>query len=217
MNALEKLEKSIEPFGEKSSLQKDTISQFSENLRSLHSYKIFGNNLLAVPAELIIEGDEEEFEKPFRFLSDEDELKTFEDEFREEIPDEFIQIGSLYGATEIVLLNKHRNTIHIFHVQDICDLDWLQYKLQEEICTFDVFIENLRPQTVSCLINLSNYTQYEMFEIRNETDLFDGTDLRSFSNREEAWTEYYKLVDNAIKDKFEFHYAPQKVLDRFSN
>lgn len=212
MNKLEKLEQSLESFAEYSALKENSLSLFPENFRKLHAYKIFGNNLLAIPANLIIEGDDDEFEKPFRFLSEEDELETFENEFREDVPDEFIQIGNLYEATEIVLLNKLRNTIHIFHVQDVCDADWMMYKLQKEISSLDEFVASLRPQTVTCLLNPSNDAQYEMFEIRNETELFDGTTTVKCSNSETVWKKYFELLTNAISNGFEIHYAPQRVI-----
>ncbi len=217
MNRLEKLAQNIEPFAKNSSLTEKSLLHFPENLRKIHSYKVFGNDLLAIPTGLVMEGDDEEFEKPFQFLSSEDELETFEEEFREVVPLEFIPIGSLYGASEIVLLNKLQNTIHIFHVQDICDTDWMTYKLQDVICTFEVFIENIRPQTVVCLMNTDDYTQFEMFEIRNETEIYDGKDSIKYSTSEELWAAYFKLVEKAIANDFKIHYAPKKVIDRFSN
>ncbi|MFH6936645.1 hypothetical protein [Flavobacterium sp. FlaQc-30] len=217
MNKLERLAQNIEPSAKNSSLTEKSLLHFPENLRKIHSYKVFGNDLLAIPTGLIMEGDDEEFEKPFQFLSSEDELETFEEEFREAVPPEFIQIGSLYGASEIVLLNKLQNTIHIFHVQDICETDWMAYKLQDVICTFEIFIENIRPQTVVCLMHSADYTQFEMFEIRNETEIYDGADSMEYSNSEEVWAAYFELVEKAISNDFKIHYAPKKVIDRFSN
>jgi hypothetical protein len=215
-NKLEELEKSLQPFAVDSNMTENSLLVFPEDFREVHSYKIFGSNLLAIPANLIMEGDDEEFEKPFRFLSGQDELDTFESEFREDVPDEFIQIGNLYEVTEIVLLNKIRNTIHIFHIQDVFDGEWMKYKLEKEICTLDEFINALRPQTVSCFMNPSNYSEYDIFEIRNGAEVFCETTSTKYSDQENTWEAYFKLVDEAVAKGYEIHYAPQIVIEKLN-
>ena len=145
-------------------------------IREIHSYKLFGVDLLAIPTDLEDKIDRTEFERPFRFIGDLEDLMIFESEFRSEIPENFIQIGSLYGATEIVLLEKVRNSIHIFNVSDISDLNWLKYKLDKELCSLEIFIENLRLQTVCCLMNPKDYSQWDIFEIKDATQYLQRTD-----------------------------------------
>ncbi|HEU0125082.1 MAG TPA: hypothetical protein VFQ56_02135 [Flavobacterium sp.] len=215
-NKLEQLEQILQPFAVDSNMTGNNLLVFPKEFQEVHSYKIFGSNLLAIPASLIMEGDDEEFEKPFRFLSGQDELDTFESEFREDVPDEFIQIGNLYEVTEIVLLNKIRNTIHIFHVQDVFDSEWMKYKLEKEICTLDEFINALRPQTVSCFMNPSNYSEYDIFEIRNETEVFCKTTSTKYSDQENTWAAYFKIVDEAVAKGYEIHYAPQIVIEKLN-
>jgi hypothetical protein len=123
------LEKQLDNFGVGTSLNKNDLLLFPENFRKIHSYKIFGGDLLEIPA-----GENDEMEKPFSFLSSKQTLELFDSEFRSEQMNDFIQIGNVFGSTEIVLLNKVKNTIHIFHISDICDKDWLTYKLDKEIC-----------------------------------------------------------------------------------
>lgn len=40
-------------------------SSLPKQLRSLHKYKLFGDDVFAVPSELIMSGEEDEYEKPF--------------------------------------------------------------------------------------------------------------------------------------------------------
>jgi hypothetical protein len=166
------LEAQIAAYAKSSHLDQKSLVLFPENVRTIHSYKLFGDNLLAIPTSLGIPGDEEEFEIPFSFLDSAEELSIFESEFRPDVPGNFIQIGNLYGATELVVLNKDKNIIHMFHAQDVVDEEWLKYKLEEKvICTFEELIENLRPQTVACFMDPKNHSKYELFEIRNDTEI----------------------------------------------
>jgi hypothetical protein len=209
------LEKQLDNYAVGTSLKENDLLLFPKEFRQIHSYKIFGDDLLAIPAAAIIEGYIDEFEKPFRFLSGIDELQIFETEFREGISDEFIQIGCLYSVTEIVLLNKIKNTIHILHVQDFVALDQYKYKLEKGICSLEQFIECLKPQTVSCFANRkSYYPEYEIFEIRDKFVLKNNNKQTKYSDNETVWDEYYKLVDNAVDKGFEVHYAPRKVIER---
>ncbi len=209
---LTELEKQLGDLSENSGLTGESLLLFPENFRQVHSFKIFGVNLLAIPANIIIEGDDEEFEKPFSFLDKLETLKIFESEFRSEIPEDFIQIGDLYGSTEIVLLNKLKNTIHIFHVSDVADKDWLRYKLEKEICNLDVFIDNIRVQTVCCLMNPNDYSKWDIFEIRNN-GILTNAELTKFTDRETTWNEYRKLVKKSIEKGYKILYASKTILN----
>ena len=194
-------------------LTKGDLCLFPENLRQIHSFKIFGNDLLAIPANLIAEDNNNEFEIPFNFLDSKETLNIFESEFRQEISSEFIQIGNLYGSAEIVLLNKLTNNVHIFHVSDIADKDWLNYKLEKDICNFETFIYNIRPQTVCCLINPKDYSKYDIFEIRNNIEIKRENKILKCDNTEEAWKKYKELVENSLEKGYKIHYAPKKLIN----
>lgn len=212
INKLLELQNQLDNYAVGTNLKKNELLLFPENVRQIHLYEIFGGDLLAINEELIIEGESDEFEKPFRFLSSIDELEIFEKEFREGVSEEFIQIGNLYAVTEIVLLNKLKNTIHILHVQDFVALDQYQYKLDNGLCTFEKFIENLRPQTVCCLSDPNNYSKWDIFEIRNNNELKNGDILTRYNDAETTWKEYLKLVENSMKKGYEIHYAPKRLL-----
>ena len=205
------LEHKIQEFSEKTNFSEKDLLLYPDNFRQIHSFKIFGDDLLAIPAELIIEGDENEFEIPLSLTSELKTIELFEREFRAKIPTEFIQIGDLNCSTEIVLLNKIKNTVHIFHVTDIADKNWLNYKLENKICDLNTFIENIRPQTVSCLIIPKDFSKYDIFEIRNKTEIKNGVTLTKYENSYETWTEYITLVKNSMAKGFEIHYAPKKI------
>jgi hypothetical protein len=207
------LEKQLVGYSERSNLNEESLLLFPENVRQIHSYKVFGDDLLAIPAGLIIEGDDGEFEKPFSFLDSIGTIEIFESEFRSEIPHDFIQIGNVYGSTEIVLLNKTKNSVHIFHVSDIADSKWLKYKLQKEICDLATFVQNLRPQTVCCLIDPNNYSKWDIFEIRNNCELMNDVELIKYPDHETAWNEYRKLVDESLAKGYQFHYGPKRIKD----
>ncbi|MBO9585246.1 MAG: hypothetical protein J7574_13875 [Flavobacterium sp.] len=207
------LEKNIEGNSKNNELDNSYLVKLPEELQLVFKYKIFGNNLLAIPAKLINENDDEEFEKPFKFLDSLSEIEVFESEFRSEIPDNFIQIGSFYDSTEIVLLDVLKKTIHVFHISDIVDSDWLNYKLNKEICDLNIFLNNIQLQTVCCLINPENYSEYDIFEIRNGTDLKSENENIEFPNFENVQIEYIKRIKLSFKKGFKIHYAPQKVLN----
>lgn len=213
-NKLFELEKQLEDYSEYSQLDIKIRLLFPENFREIYIYKIFGDNLLSIPANLIIDGDDDEFEKPFSFLNSSEELDVFEKEFRSEISDHFLQVGHLYNFTEIVLLNKIKNTVHVFHVSDIADKDWLNYKLENGICNFDEFVNSIRPQTVSCLINPKDYSEWDMFEIRNETELKTETELMEFKDRKTLNEEYLEQVKKSLEKGFIINYSPKSVLFR---
>jgi len=210
------LEKQLDSYSTQSKLKAETLSAFPENVRLIHSYRIFGSDLLAIPTNLIFEGDDEEFERPFTFLDSEEALNVFEREYREAIPEEFIQIGYLYGGTDLVVLNKIRNTVHIFHVQDVVDPKWLKRKLENEICTFEKLVDNLRPQTVCCFVNRKQYSQYDIFEIRNYLELKHDVTTTRFSDNDTLLAEYFKLVDNSLQNGYTVHYAPKRVLEKLN-
>ena len=204
------LEKQLDNFGVKTNLDENTLLLFPDNFREIHSYNLFGDNLLAIPA-----GENDEMEQTFSFLSSKNTLELFESEFKTEQMTDFIQIGNVSGTTEIVLLNKVKNTVHTFHVSDFCDKDWLTYKLENEICKLEDFIQKLRPQTVCCFANRkSYYPEYNVFEIRDNFELLNDGKIIKYSDEQAVWQEYYKLVDNAVDKGFEVHYAPREILER---
>jgi hypothetical protein len=212
-NKIAELEKNLEGNSKNNELENSYLVKLPEELQSVFNYKIFGNNLLAIPAKLMNEEDDEEFEKPFKFIDSLNEIEVFESEFRSEIPDNFIQIGSFYDSTEIVLLDVLKKTIHVFHVSDVVDSDWLTYKLNTEICDLSTFLNNIQLQTVCCLINPENYSKYDIFEIRNGTDLISENENIEFANSENVWIEYVKRIKSSLNQGFKLHYAPQKVLN----
>ncbi|MCG8573681.1 MAG: hypothetical protein MI810_02260 [Flavobacteriales bacterium] len=211
---LESLESQLHDQGQTSELDSDSLSALPEKLKTIHSHQLFGADLLAVPAELIIEGDEEEYEKPFSFLDLKEGYDIFESEYREEIPENFIPFGYLHGASEIVLYNKTKSSVHVFHVSDIVDLDWIKYKLKTPICSFDKFIQNLKPQSVGCFMNPSNYSEWTMIEIR------DGKlylDYESQELKNDLWSDYFEICQSLLNEGMEIHYAPKKVLEKFQH
>ena len=211
IDKLRQLEKELEDLSEKAKFSDNDLLLFPENFRQMFTFKIFGADLLAIPAKLLIEGDVDEFEIPLSLTGEIEALKLFESEFRSEIPTEFIQVGNLYGSTEIVLLNKLKNTIHIFHVADIADKESLKYKLQNEVCDLNTLIENIRPQTVCCLINPKDFSKWNLFEIRNNLELKNDDKLLKYQNFEETRTAYKTMVKKSIMNGYEIHYAPKKL------
>lgn len=206
---LKSLEEKIYKHSSSSELTGKDLQLYPEVVRQLHAYRIFGQDLLAIPANLVNQGDDDEFEIPFSFTGSPETLEIFEKEFRPEIPGAFVQIGSLYGATEIVLLNIHNHLVHVFHVSDTVDREWLKYKLDNAICNLQTLIENIRLQTVCCLINPNNYSQWDIFEIRSETELKDGEKITAYSDKQTAWAEYKKLVHLSLNNGYRLHYAPK--------
>jgi hypothetical protein len=210
-NRLAILEEKLGQYSQKSHLSEEVLRSLPDSIKDLHSFRIFGADLLAIPGNLILKGDDGEFERPFRFLCDREEIEVFEQEFRSEIPDEYIQIGAIYGATEIVLLNKVEDTIHTFHVSDVADKKWMKHKLDNAICNLNELIDNLCPQTVCCLINPKDRSQWDIFEIRNQTGLKDEDGVTTCSDIETTWMEYKKRVETSLRNGYHIHYAPRKL------
>lgn len=209
---LTELEQLLEKYSTRSALPREFVTNFPSDLQQVHSYKIFGDNLLAIPANLIIPGDDEEFEHPFTFTDSEETLRIFESEYRDEITKEFVQIGWL-TRTQVVLLNTISEAIHIFNVQDVADKKWLNYKLQRQVCTFQMFIERLRVQTVCCFLNPENYSQFDIFEIRDGLELKTDSGTTTFTSIELLIKEYFNLVNQSLAKGYKLHYAPQHVMD----
>ena len=203
------IENLLENQGLSSELSQEILADLPDKLIEIHKYKIFGSDLLAIPAELIIKGDDEEYERPFSFIDLNEGIENFESEFRPEIPENFIPFGYLDGASEIVLYNKEKDSIHIFHVSDIVDKDWISYKLKNSKCSFDEFIKNIRPQTVTCLINPNDYSEAVLIEIRNENKIYCDYEFREL--KKEVWNDYIDICKSFINKGLEIHYAPKKV------
>ena len=62
------LEQMLHPHALQSQLQGETLQSFPENAKKLHGYRIFGPDLLAIPANMIINVYEDEYELPFAFF-----------------------------------------------------------------------------------------------------------------------------------------------------
>ncbi|WP_438425476.1 hypothetical protein [Aquimarina macrocephali] len=202
------IESRLNRLGLPSKLKQETLSTLPNRLKEIHLHKVFGTDLLAVPAELIIEGDDEEYEKPFSFLDLDEGLENFENEFRPEIPNNFIPFGYLYGASEIVLYNNTNDSVHIFHVSDIVDSDWIKYKLDNSVCSFEKFIKEIKPQTVTCLINPNDYSEAVLIEIRADK-IYCDYELEEFNTS--TLDDYYIRCKSLIEKGLEIHYAPKKV------
>lgn len=203
------IESQLGDLGQNSQLSKKAQSQLPPPLKEIHSYKIFGSDLLSVPAELIIEGDEEEYEKPFSFLDDNDWFNMFEQEYRPEVPKNFIPLGHLYGGSDIVVCNDIQNSIHVFHVSDIADKDWLKYKLNDSLGSFQEFIQHIRPQTVTCLLNPEDYSKAILIELRNGKAYVDY-EFREPKGKD-IWQVYLSACKSYMEKGMEIHYAPQIV------
>jgi len=215
IDKLTELEGKLLGLSEPSLLPEEIIISFPENLKQIHSYKIFGENLLAIPSSLI-NNDDDDFEKPFSFINSLESTHVFETEFRPEIPENSIQIGSLYNSTEIVLLNCLKESIHIFNVADIVDRDWLKYKLTNKICDLTTFINNIQAQTVCCLLNPTNFSQFEIFEIRNTNELKNDNSLIKYPDNATAKKELKKLLEISLDKGYKIHYAPKALLIEFN-
>jgi hypothetical protein len=149
-------------------------------------------------------------------LSSKDTLDLFDSEFTTEQMDDFIQIGNISGASEIVLLNTVKNTVHTFHHSVIsCDIKSLTYSLENGIGSLEDFIQSLRPQTVCCFADRkSYYPAYYVFEIRDNFELLNDGEIIKYSDEQTIWQEYYKLVGNSVDKGYEVHYAPRGILER---
>lgn len=205
---LDQLEKKLRPYGQFSSLRPSERTYFPKKLKVLYNYQIFGANLLALPTEIILKGEEEEYQKPFSFVSDQEHIAVFESEYREFIPKKFTPFGYLHGASEVVLLDTEKDTVHIFHVSDVCDLDWLQRKLTKEITSLSLFLNAITIQSVSCFINPNNYAEASLLEIRNGNIYYELCE-----NKQDIEKEYLALCHTFLKKGFDLHYAPQKIRD----
>ena len=203
-----RIEKDLDNIGQSSQLSESELSYFPEILRNLHSYKIFGQDLLAIPTNVLISGEDEEHQKPFSFLSVKEQLNIFESEFRELVPEKIIPFGYIHGASEIVLLDTEKDSVHVFHVSDVCDLEWLKYKLENGKGSFNEFLKNITLQTVSCFMNPNDYSQAVLIEIRNG-QLYYDYELIEYS--EDVWAEYFRLCNSYLEKGFEIHYGPVKV------
>ena len=87
----------------------------------------------------------------------------------------------------------------------------IKYKLENEICNLDTFIDNIRPQTVCCLLNPKDYSKWEIFEIRNNSELKNDIEHTKYPDQETAWIEYRKLVDKSLNNGYQLHYAPKRI------
>ncbi len=208
----EDIEFQLGEFGLHSQLSEEKKSVLPKILKEIHKYNVFGSDLLAVPAELIISGDDQEYERPFSFLDLDEGFVNFENEFRSEVPIDFIPMGYLYDASEIVLYNNLNNSIHIFHVSDIVDQDRMKYKLDNPTCTFKDFISQIRLQTVTCLLHPKDYSKATLIELRENKIYLDYEFLASKS--EDIWEVYLDKCRSQIADGMEIHYAPQNVIQK---
>lgn len=214
MNAtLSRLEQELQAWGLPSELSAELLQTLPEAIQNIHRYRLFGGDLLAIPHNLVIEGDDEEYEDPFSFIALPGQFGIFESEYREYIPQEFIPFGQLHGATEMVVLNTLKNTVHSFHITDIFDAPFLEYKLtKDSMGSLEHFIEQLRPQTVCCFINPQDHGEYEMWEILNKTTLKHDYEDTVFPDEQSVWEAYNELVQQALEKGWDLHYAPRKIM-----
>ncbi|MNL57506.1 hypothetical protein D3C87_1810760 [compost metagenome] len=79
----------------------------------------------------------------------------------------------------------------------------------------DEFVNSIRPQTVCCLINPKDYSEWDIFEIRNETELKTERELMEFKDKKTVNEEYIEQVKKSLEKGFDINYAPQSVLLNF--
>ena len=212
-STLSRLEQELQAWGLPSELPAELLQTLPEAIQNIHRYRLFGGDLLAIPHNLVIEGDDEEFEDPFSFMALPEQFEIFESEYREDIPEELIPFGQLHGATEMVVLNTLKNTVHSFHITDIFDAPFLEYKLtKDSMGSLEHFIEQLRPQTVCCFINPQDHGEYEMWEIVNKTTLKHDYEETVFPDEQSVWEAYNELVQQALEKSWDLHYAPRKIM-----
>ncbi|MGQ3012927.1 MAG: hypothetical protein ACT6QS_04440 [Flavobacteriales bacterium] len=210
---LSRLEQEVQAWGEPSELPAEILETLPEAIQHIHRYRLFAGDLLAIPHNLIIEGDDEEYEDPFSFLDLPEQFEVFESEYREDIPAEFIPFGQLYGANDMVVLNTLKNTVHSFHITDVFDKPFLEYKLtKDSMGSLEHFVENLRMQTVCCVINPENHGEYDMWEIQNKTTLKHDFEETVFPDEQSAWDAYNDLLQEALAKGWKLHYAPRKIM-----
>lgn len=205
----ERIEKESNDSGIYSSLNSDYVLSLPSDIKRLYNYRVFGFDIFAVPNEIIIKGDNTEYENPFSFLASDKDVKSFENGYRPAIPNNFIPFGYLHGGTDVVLLDKKRETVHVFHVSDIADIDWLKWKLKNEICTYIDFIKSIRLQTVTCLINTSNYSEALLLEIRDKDKIYYDYSLQSISG--ELWGDYITICKSYMEKGFKIHYSSKCI------
>lgn len=205
----ERIEKESNDSALYSSLNSDYVLSLPIDIKRLCNYKVFGFDIFAVPNEIIIKGDNTEYENPFSFLASDKEVISFESEYRPAIPNNFIPFGYLHGGTDVVLLDKKRETVHVFHVSDIADKDSLKRKLNNEICTYIDFIKSIRLQTVTCLINPSNYSEALLLEIREKDKIYFDYSLQSISR--ELWADYIGICKSYMDKGFKVHYSSKWI------
>lgn len=206
---LQSIEEKLQGSAEETALTPADLSGLPPELQALHTFRIFGGDLLAVPQELIIPGDDEEYEVPFAFLDLAEQLAIFASEFRELVPDKFHPFGYFYGSSEVVVFDTERKTVHEFHVSDVVDPGMMEYNLEKSLGKLEAFLTQLRPQTVTCFINPSDYSQFEMLEIREGNRIYHDWELGE--PMENVRAEYLKLCDSLVAEDMKLNYAPKWV------
>lgn len=210
---LSRLEQEVQAWGQASELPAGLLQSLPSAIQEIHRYRLFGGDLLAIPHNLVIEGDDEEFEDPFSFMHLPEQFEIFESEYRENIPAGFIPFGQLHGAAEMVVLNTLKNTVHTFHITDVFDAPFLEYKLtKDSMGSLEHFIERLRVQTLCCFINPKNHGEYEMWEIVNKTTLKYNYEETVFPDEQSVWAAYDELLQQAQEKGWDLHYAPRKIM-----
>lgn len=84
-------------------------------------------------------------------------------------------------------------------------------------CDLKTFVENIRLQSVCCLLNPKDFSEYEILEIRNKTVIKTEDIEKEYKSMIETWTEYLRIIENSINKGYEIHYAPKKVIDELNN
>lgn len=214
IESLKQLEYLLEKQSIRSNFSQSDLLIYPDIFRIVHSFKVFGENLLSVPPSLIVDGNDDDYEIPFSFTNSVESITIFESEFRPEIPINFVQIGNLFGS-DIMLLNVNNNQIYVFNIADISDTDWLKYKLENPICDLNKLIESIQLQTVCCLINPKNHSEWKMIEIRATTIITDDFE-KEFDSTTTTWEAYHNIVKSSIQAGYKIHYAPQKIINAYN-
>lgn len=197
----------------------------------LSAYKIFGDNLLEIPAKKF-KGKYEGYTPmgiPFRFFdfknraSEDSNDFTSYAQFKGLIPDTFSLIG-LLNMSKIIAVNSKNNKIYAFNYSDLTDVDHLNYLIKTPICSINGFLKDLRPQTMVCLADLNNSSKYECIKIDGHHlfheihPLEKGNELSDdfIISEEDMQEEYFKRIYAALEKGYKIVYAPQFVWKRFS-
>lgn len=199
--------------------------------KTIGEYKIFGDNLLEIPAIKFREkyGSYTPMGIPFRFFDcknrsseNTNDFISYQ-QFKGLIPDTFKLIGFL-NTSKVVSVNEKNDKIYTFHYSDLADIEHLNYLIKTPVCTINGFLKDLRPQTMVCLADLNNSSKYECIKIDGHHlfheihPLEKGNELSDdfIISEEEMLEEYFKRIHTALEKGYTILYAPQFVWEKMS-